>query len=117
MLPSSPSQTRMCRFPASGSSRESFAHGGVATIRDSSAKKGVSRGVNLLGLGGLQMFQGNFRLNHAAPPFDDPAVRRVLWKLVDQRAMLQAIGVPARYAVADCTSFWMCGSSLETQVG
>ena len=25
-----PSQTRTCRFPASGSSRESFAHGGVA---------------------------------------------------------------------------------------
>jgi hypothetical protein len=25
-----PSQTRMCRFPASGSSRESFAHSGVS---------------------------------------------------------------------------------------
>ena len=31
--------------------------------------------------------------------------------------MLQAIGVPARYAVVDCTSFWMCGSPLETKVG
>jgi len=30
MLPPSPSQSRMCRFPASGSSRESFAHSGVA---------------------------------------------------------------------------------------
>ena len=70
-----------------------------------------------MGLGGLHMFQGNFRLNHAAPPFDDPAVRRVLWKLVDQQAMLQAIGVPERYAVADCTSFWMCGSPLETKAG
>jgi peptide/nickel transport system substrate-binding protein len=77
----------------------------------------TARGVNLLGLGGLHMFQGNFRLNHAAPPFDDPAVRRVLWKLVDQASMLQAIGVPARYAVTDCTSFWMCGSPLETKVG
>jgi peptide/nickel transport system substrate-binding protein len=77
----------------------------------------TARGVNLLGLGGLHMFQGNFRLNHAAPPFDDPAVRRVLWKLVDQPSMLQAIGVPARYAVSDCTSFWMCGSPLETTVG
>jgi peptide/nickel transport system substrate-binding protein len=76
-----------------------------------------ARGVNLLGLSGLHMFQGNFRLNHAAPPFDDPAVRRVLWKLVDQRAMLQAIGVPDRYASPDCTSFWMCGSALETGVG
>src|ERR1700757_927388 len=30
MLPSPPSQTRTCGFPASGSSRESFARGGVA---------------------------------------------------------------------------------------
>jgi len=74
-------------------------------------------GVSLLGLGGLHMFQGNFRLNHAAPPFDDPAVRRVLWKLIDQASMLQAIGVPQRYAVSDCTSFWMCGSPLETKAG
>ena len=76
-----------------------------------------AQGVKLMGLGGLHMFQGNFRLNHAAPPFDDPAVRRVQWKLVDQQAMLQAIGVPERYAVADCTSFWMCGSPLETKAG
>src|SRR5215471_21290611 len=35
-----PSQTRMCRFPASGSSWESLARGGVDdTIRDSPAKK------------------------------------------------------------------------------
>jgi hypothetical protein len=33
-------QTRMCRFPASGSSWESLAHGGVDdTIRDLPAKK------------------------------------------------------------------------------
>ncbi|MBO0741158.1 MAG: ABC transporter substrate-binding protein, partial [Hyphomicrobiaceae bacterium] len=76
-----------------------------------------ARGVKLLGLGGLHMFQGNFRLNHAAAPFNDPAVRRVLWKLVDQGSMLQAIGVPQRYAVSDCRSFWMCGSPLETDVG
>jgi len=63
------------------------------------------------------MFQGNFRLNHAAPPFDDPAVRRALWKLVDQRSMLEAIGVPDRYAVTPCASFWMCASPLETKAG
>jgi len=35
-----PSQTRMCRFPASGSSWESLARGGVDdTIRDSPAKR------------------------------------------------------------------------------
>jgi peptide/nickel transport system substrate-binding protein len=44
------------------------------------------KSVRLMGLGGVHQFQGNFRLNHAAPPFDNPAVRRVLWKLVDQDA-------------------------------
>ena len=29
-------------------------------------------------LGGLHMFQGNFRLNHEAAPFNDPAVRQGL---------------------------------------
>src|SRR6266446_3341679 len=41
-----PSQTRMCRFPSSGSSWESLAHGGADdTIRDLPAKKdsGVGR--------------------------------------------------------------------------
>src|SRR5438128_12536230 len=38
-----PSQTRMCRFPASGSSWESLARGGAdGTIRDSAAKKDSS---------------------------------------------------------------------------
>ena len=76
-----------------------------------------TRGVELLGLGGPHMFQGNFRLNHAAPPFDDPAVRRVLWKLVDQTAVMQAIGVPERFARNDCTSFWMCDAPLESKAG
>src|SRR5262245_10664923 len=41
VAPPHPSQTRMCSFPASGSSWESLARGGVDdTIRDSSGKKG-----------------------------------------------------------------------------
>jgi peptide/nickel transport system substrate-binding protein len=32
--------------------------------------------VKLMGLGGIHQFQGNFRLNHAFPPFDNPKVRR-----------------------------------------
>lgn len=75
------------------------------------------RGVKLMGLGGLHQFQGNFRLNHAAPPFDNPAVRRVLWKLADQDAVLTAIGVPERYRAKACASFWMCGTPLSTDAG
>jgi peptide/nickel transport system substrate-binding protein len=76
-----------------------------------------ARGVRLLGLGGLHQFQGNFRLNHAAPPFDDPAVRRVLWKLVDQQAILTAIGVPERFRAPQCPSFWMCDAPYATDSG
>lgn len=76
-----------------------------------------ARGVSLLGLGGLHMFQGNYRLNHAAPPFDDPAIRRVLWSLVDQRGALQAIGVPDRFARVDCPGVFMCDSPYESRAG
>lgn len=75
------------------------------------------RGVKLMGLGGIHQFQGNFRLNHAAPPFDNPAVRKVLWKLVDQDATLTAIGVPERYRAPACRSFWMCGTPLASDAG
>jgi hypothetical protein len=45
VAPPHPSQTRMCSFPASGSSWESLAGGGVDdTIRDSSGKKGREGG-------------------------------------------------------------------------
>lgn len=76
-----------------------------------------TRNVRLLSLGGLHQFQGNFRLNHAAPPFDDPAVRRVLWKLVDQNTVLQAIGIPERFRAPQCSSFWMCDAPYSTTAG
>jgi peptide/nickel transport system substrate-binding protein len=75
------------------------------------------RSVKMVGLGGIHQFQGNFRLNHASPPFDNPAVRKVLWKLVDQDATLTAIGVPERYRATSCPSFWMCGTPLSTDAG
>src|SRR5262249_1308868 len=44
-----PSQTRMCRFPASGSSWKSLAHGGADdTIRDSPAKERLEVGQSAL---------------------------------------------------------------------
>src|SRR4029434_1083205 len=75
------------------------------------------RSVKLMGLGGIHQFQGNFRLNHAFPPFDNPKVRQVMWKLVDQDATLTAIDVPERYRAKSCSSFWMCGTPLTTDAG
>jgi peptide/nickel transport system substrate-binding protein len=74
-------------------------------------------GVKLMALSGIDMFQGNFRLNQASGPFADPAVRRVLWKLVDQAETLEAIGISARFSLKDCKSFWMCDSALSTDAG
>ncbi len=77
----------------------------------------AEKSLRFVGLGGIHQFQGNFRLNHTAAPFDNPAVRKVLWKLVDQDATLTAIGVPERYRAKSCDSFWMCGAPLSTDAG
>lgn len=76
-----------------------------------------ARGVKVFGEGGIHMYQGNFRLNHAAPPFDNPKVRQVMWKLVDQASILEGIGIPAQYRVETCNSFWMCDAPYSTNVG
>lgn len=73
----------------------------------------AARGVAVMSLGGVDMFQGNFRLNHASGPFMDPAVRRVMWHLVDQAETMQAIGIPKSAAAPPCPSFWMCGAPLD----
>src|SRR5262249_6680788 len=73
--------------------------------------------IKVMALGGIDMFEGNYRLNSAIAPFNDPAIRRVLWKLVDQASVLDAIGIPATYRLEGCASFWMCGTALETNAG
>jgi peptide/nickel transport system substrate-binding protein len=73
--------------------------------------------VSIMALAGADMFQGNFRLNHASGPFADADVRRVLWQLVDQDEILQAIGIPDKYRLKTCASFWMCGTPLTTDAG
>ena len=73
--------------------------------------------VKVMALRGVDMFQGNFRLNHASGPFVDPAVRQVLWKLVDQAETLQATGIPDRFAIKDCPSFFMCDAPYATDAG
>jgi peptide/nickel transport system substrate-binding protein len=76
-----------------------------------------NRNLKLIGLGGIHMFQGNFRLNHASGPFVDPAVRKVMWSLVNQSDIMQAIGIPEQFRVQACPSFWMCGSPMESTAG
>jgi peptide/nickel transport system substrate-binding protein len=71
----------------------------------------------LVGLGGIHQFQGNFRLNHAAAPMDDPSVRQVLWRCADQASILTAIGVPERFRAPACPSFFLCDAPLDSRIG
>lgn len=75
-----------------------------------------ARGVEVFGVGGIHMFQGHFRLNHGAPPFDNPKVRQVLWHLVDQGEVMDAIGIAAEYRQS-CPSFFMCDALYSTNLG
>lgn len=76
-----------------------------------------NRQVTVQGFDGLHQFQGYIRLNHASKPFDDPEIRQVLWKLLDQNTVLDALGLPARHVVRDCRSFFMCNTPLTTTAG
>ena len=70
----------------------------------------------LVNFTGGNMFAGAYRLNAASKPFDDPAIRRVLWKLVDQREVLDALGLDAKYATP-CATFFTCGTTYDSKAG
>jgi peptide/nickel transport system substrate-binding protein len=59
------------------------------------------------------MFTGAYRMNFAQPPFNDPAIRRVVLGLVDQQEVLDGLGLESRFAQT-CTSFFICGSPYAT---
>ena len=59
---------------------------------------------------------GIMRLNHLHPPFDNPAIRRAMLNLVNQKEILSAaIGDPARYTV--CGAILICGSPMGSEAG
>ena len=108
-------------LPDDGTAANALINGEVDYVQyvafDQLARLAGTRGVSVMKLGGIDMFQGNFRLNHASGPFKDPAVRRVLWNLVDQAEIMAAIGIPAGAAAAPCPSFWMCDAPLSSGAG
>jgi peptide/nickel transport system substrate-binding protein len=72
--------------------------------------------VKVINFTGGNMFAGAYRLNAAAKPFDDPAIRRVLWKLVDQHEVLDGLGLDAKYATP-CATFFTCGTPYASNAG
>lgn len=57
------------------------------------------------------------RPNSLQPPFDRAEARRALLYLVDQREVLQALGVPQSDTVPYCPAYFYCGTPLETDAG
>lgn len=72
--------------------------------------------LTVLNFTGDNMFTGHYRLNTAAPPFNDPAIRRVLLRLVDQKEVMAGLGLSEKYS-RTCAAFFICGSPNETDVG
>lgn len=65
---------------------------------------------------GLGSFLVTFRPNHMQPPFNNPAIRRVLQVALNQTDVLAAVGVPESER-RPCFSLYMCGGPFETDVG
>ena len=70
--------------------------------------------IKVMSFSGAHMFTGHYRLNHAAPPFDDPEIRRIAMALVDQQEVLDGLGLDKRYAQT-CDEFFICGSPYATK--
>jgi peptide/nickel transport system substrate-binding protein len=74
------------------------------------------RRLKVMNFTGAHMFTGHYRINTASKPFDDPAIRRVLLKLVDQNEVMAGLGLDKPYAQS-CAAFFICGSPYETDAG
>ncbi|MBM3548696.1 MAG: ABC transporter substrate-binding protein [Alphaproteobacteria bacterium] len=62
---------------------------------------------------GIQMV---FRMNHEAPPFNNPKVRQAIRYMVDQQTFTSAlVSDPRFYKV--CPSYYMCSSPYFTEAG
>ncbi|MFC4167983.1 ABC transporter substrate-binding protein [Teichococcus aestuarii] len=57
------------------------------------------------------------RINHTQPPFDNPKARQALLHAIDQKEVLQGLGIPAEDQVPYCPAYFMCGTPLESTAG
>jgi peptide/nickel transport system substrate-binding protein len=57
------------------------------------------------------------RINHLQKPFDDPRARQALLYLIDQKEILDAIGIRPSEQVPYCPAWFMCGTPLESSAG
>ncbi|MBO1073800.1 ABC transporter substrate-binding protein [Roseomonas marmotae] len=57
------------------------------------------------------------RMNAQQPPFNDPRARQALLRVINQRDVLDAAGLPPEDRVERCNAFFYCGTPLESAAG
>jgi peptide/nickel transport system substrate-binding protein len=71
------------------------------------------KSIHVMSFTGPHMFTGHYRFNFAQKPFNDPAIRRVVLNLVDQKDVLDGLGLDSSFS-QPCDSFFICGSAYGT---
>ena len=66
---------------------------------------------------GIDQFLAVLNINHAVPPFNDPAVRRALQAAILQPEVMAAMGLPDDMVVPWCGSIYMCNAAGTTEAG
>ena len=62
-------------------------------------------------------YQVWLRFNHVQPPFDDPRARQAMLHIVNQKDVLDSMGVRLSEQVPNCPAFFFCGTPLESRAG
>ena len=57
------------------------------------------------------------RPNHTQPPFNNPKALQALLHTIDQKEVLQGLGIPEADQVPYCPAYFMCGTPIETAAG
>jgi peptide/nickel transport system substrate-binding protein len=75
-----------------------------------------AEGVKIETTGAIDSHWGTLRLNHLHPPFDNPAIRRAMFKVVNQEDfMATVVGNPEYYR--ECHGYITCGTPLANDAG
>ncbi len=56
-------------------------------------------------------------LNHAQPPFNNPAIRRAAQLALNQEEVVASIGLPPELYLRECHSLYMCGTAGQSDAG
>ncbi|MBE9605826.1 ABC transporter substrate-binding protein [Acetobacteraceae bacterium H6797] len=62
-------------------------------------------------------YQPWLRINHLQPPFNDPRARQALLYAINQKDVLDGMGIRPSEQIPYCPAFFYCGTPLESRAG